>query len=215
MDRDNATWLSQLSSDGSDQQSALTDLREVLLRGLRRALSNRRAPPGTARRVVGWSADEAFIEDAVQDALVRILDRLGQFEGRSRFLTWATSIAIHVAMSELRRRRWKDVSLDELTADTRFTPERANDEESTPDAQWERKAIFETMHGLIENDLTEKQRTALLAELKGMPQDEIARHLGSNRNAVYKLTHDARKRLKRGLEAAGYAADDIHAAFPK
>jgi RNA polymerase sigma-70 factor (ECF subfamily) len=46
-----------------------------------------------------------------------------------------------------------------------------------------------------------------------MPQDEIARQLGSNRNAIYKLTHDARKRLKRGLEAAGYAAADIQAAF--
>ena len=46
-----------------------------------------------------------------------------------------------------------------------------------------------------------------------MPQDEIARHLGSNRNAIYKLTHDARKRLKRGLELAGYGAEDIREAF--
>ena len=46
-----------------------------------------------------------------------------------------------------------------------------------------------------------------------MPQDEIARHVGSNRNAVYKLTHDARKRLKQGLEAAGYTAEDIRTAF--
>ena len=84
-----------------------------------------------------------------------------------------------------------------------------------PDAQWERRAIFETMHTLIENDLTEKQRTALLAELKGMPLDEIARHLGSTRNAVYKLTHDARKRLKRRLEAAGYTADDLRATTSK
>jgi RNA polymerase sigma factor (sigma-70 family) len=44
-------------------------------------------------------------------------------------------------------------------------------------------------------------------------KDEIARHLGSNRNALYKLTHDARKRLKRGLEAAGFTAEDIGAAF--
>jgi hypothetical protein len=27
------------------------------------------------------------------------------------------------------------------------------------------------------------------------------------------LTHDARKRLKRGLEAAGFTAEDIRAAF--
>jgi DNA-directed RNA polymerase specialized sigma24 family protein len=58
------------------------------------------------------------------------------------------------------------------------------------------------------------QREALLAELQRMPQDEIARQLGSNRNALHKLTHDARKRLRQGLETAGFTAEDIGAAFP-
>ena len=65
------------------------------------------------------------------------------------------------------------------------------------------------MYRIIAMDLTEKQRTALLAEFKGMPQEEIGRRMGSNRNAVYKLTHDARKRLKQGLESAGYSATDL------
>ena len=65
------------------------------------------------------------------------------------------------------------------------------------------------MERVIERDLTEKQRAALLAELKGMPQADIARHLSSNRNAVYKLTYDARKRLRRGLEAAGYGGAEV------
>lgn len=197
MSRDNATWLLHLRSGGSDQQSALCDLREALLHGLRRALSGRPL------------ADEAFLEDAVQNSLLRILDRLNQFEGRSRFLTWATAIAIRVSLSELRKRRWKDVSLGDVLAGDAFTPKRAIDGDSAPGAQWERNAILDKMHELIESELTEKQRTALLAELKGMPLDEIARHLGSNRNAVYKLTHDARRKLKSGLEAAGYTAEDI------
>ena len=203
MDRDNETWVAHLGSAGADQQTALSDLREALLRGLRRALSHR------AR------VDDAFLEDVVQDSLVRSLQRLPQFEGRSRFLTWAMSIAIRVAMSELRRRRWKDVSLDEVVAGGGLTPGRAIVDEPGPDAQSEREAILAAMHKLIRNGLTTKQREALLAELRGMPQDEIARHLGSNRNAVYKLTHDARKRLKRGLETAGFGADDIRAAFAR
>jgi RNA polymerase sigma-70 factor (ECF subfamily) len=174
MDRDNETWLAHLGGTGPDQQEALSDLR---------------------------------------DTLVRILERLPQFEGRSRFLTWAMSVAIRVAMSELRRRRWKDVPLDEVVAGGDLTPGRAIADEPGPDAQSEREAILAAMDELIQNGLTEKQREALLAELRGMPQDEIARHLGSNRNAVYKLTHDARKRLKRGLEAAGFTAEDVDAAF--
>jgi RNA polymerase sigma-70 factor (ECF subfamily) len=201
MDRDNQTWLAHLGGTGPDQQAALSDLREALLRGLRRALSQRAV------------AGDEFLEDVVQDALVRILERLPQFEGRSRFLTWALSVAIRVAMSELRRRRWRDVSLDEVIADADMTPGQAVDDEPGPEVQWEREAILGAMHEVIGNDLTEKQRAALLAEMRGMPQDEIARHLGSNRNAVYKLTHDARKRLRRGLEAAGFTAEDIRAAF--
>ena len=201
MDRDNELWQTHLGGTGPDQQAALSDLRDALLRGLRRALSHRA------------QSGDAFLEDVVQDSLVRILERLPQFEGRSRFLTWAMSVAIHVAMSELRRQRWKDVSLDEVVAGGGLTPGRAIDDEPGPDAQSEREAILAVMHEVIRNGLTEKQREALLAELRGMPQDEIARHLGSNRNAIYKLTHDARKRLKQGLEAAGFAAEDIRAAF--
>jgi RNA polymerase sigma-70 factor (ECF subfamily) len=201
MDRDNETWLAHLGGTGPDQQAALSDLREALLRGLRRALSHRAA------------ASDELLEDVVQDALVRILERLPQFEGRSRFLTWAMSVAIRVAMSELRHRRWKDVSLDEVVAGGDLAPARAIVDEPGPGAQSEREAILAAMHEVIRTGLTEKQRAALLAELRGMPQDEIARHLGSNRNAVYKLTHDARKRLKRDLEAAGFTAEDIGTAF--
>jgi RNA polymerase sigma-70 factor (ECF subfamily) len=123
------------------------------------------------------------------------------------------SVAVRVAMSELRHRRWKDVSLDEVVAGSDLSPGRAIVDEPGPDVRSEREAILAAMHEVIRNGLTAKQREALLAELRGMPQDEIARHLGSNRNAIYKLTHDARKRLKQGLEAAGFSAEDIGAAF--
>lgn len=200
--RSNETWLADLRGGGPEQQAALRDLRAALLRGLRKALS-------------GYSqANEALLEDAVQDALLRILDRLGQFEGRSRFVTWATSIAVRIAMSELRRRRFKDVSLDELVAEgAGGVPPGLADEGSELSALPERRDLVDTMYAVIGRQLTQRQRAALLAELRGMPQAEIARHLGSNRNAVYKLIHDARKRLKHGLEAAGYQGADVQAAF--
>ena len=68
---------------------------------------------------------DGLLEDVVQDALVRILERLPQFEGRSRFLTWAMSVAIRVAMSELRRRKWKDVSLDQVVEGGGLAPGQA------------------------------------------------------------------------------------------
>ncbi len=190
-----------LRGSGLEQQQALLDLRNLLLRNLRGAFSS------------NTSVDNAFLEDIIQDSIIRILDRLSQFKGRSHFMTWATSIAIRTAMSELRHRRWKDVSLDDVIADSDFNIERIVDDDVGPSIQKEQEEIVKTMRTLIQNNLSEKQRLALLAELKGMPQDEIARHIGSNRNAVYKLTHDARKRLKQELEAVGYSITDIHESF--
>lgn len=193
MTRGNDEWIAQLSSQSAEREAALSELRDALVRNLRKALAHRP------------HVDDALLDDTAQEALLRILDRLDQFQGRSRFLTWATTIAIRVAFDELRRKRWSDVSLDQVMADTGMAPGRS----SAPSVQSERQALLEAMYGLIETELTEKQRNALLAELKGMPQDEIARHLGSNRNAIYKLTHDARRKLKRGLEKAGYTAAEV------
>ena len=198
MSRDNATWLANLQGDAVARNTAVRDLREILCRNLQRALSQ-------------WP-DEAFVEDAVQDALVRILDRLDRFEGRSRFVTWATTVTIRVALSELRRRRWKDVSLDDVLVGNSTATERVIDRGATPEVFVERQALIDALRQVVDNELTDRQRYAIAAELRGMPQDEIARHLGSTRNAVYKLTHDARKKLKLELEAQGYSAADIHQA---
>jgi RNA polymerase sigma-70 factor (ECF subfamily) len=46
-----------------------------------------------------------------------------------------------------------------------------------------------------------------------MPLPQIAEQLGSNTNSLYKLLHDARKKLRHGLEAAGFTIDDIREAW--
>ena len=195
IDRDNEVWIAELRLSDS---SAIDDLRARLLRNLPKALADR-------SRV-----DVAFLEDMVQESLLRILEKLDQFNGRSRFMTWATSIAIRIALGELRRSCWKDVSLDEIVSQAGFASEPvASDKTSTTDS--DQPSILAALQRLIDTELTDKQRQALLAEMKGMPQDEIVRHLGSNRNAFYKLTHDARRKLKIGLENMGFTADDLFA----
>jgi RNA polymerase sigma-70 factor (ECF subfamily) len=90
------------------------------------------------------------------------------------------AVAIRVAMSALRRRRWGDVSLDEVVADADLAPVGVVDDGTGPHAQSEREAILAVMHEVIRNGLTSKQREALLAAMHGMPLDEIARQLGIN-----------------------------------
>ena len=49
--------------------------------------------------------------------------------------------------------------------------------------------------------------------LNGMPVEVFAEKTGSNRNAVYKLIHDARVKLRQGFEQAGYKAEDVSSVF--
>jgi len=199
--RDNEAWLADLNAHGRIQQQALTDLGNALFRILGRIRAN-------------WTyVDDSFLEDVVQETLMQILEKLEQFQGKSRFLTWATSIAIHIALSKLRRKQWQDISLEDITlnGDTTAVDNFMIDDEV--EINRDQSIIIDRMHSLIDSELSDKQRTVLLAELKGLPQIRIADLLGSNRNAVYKMGHDARKKLKQAMEDSGLGIEDINSAF--
>jgi RNA polymerase sigma-70 factor (ECF subfamily) len=75
--------------------------------------------------------------------------------------------------------------------------------------------MLQLVYNMIETDLTDRQRTAMVAILQGgMPIDEVARKMDTNRNALYKLIHDARKRLQQSLfEKTGLSAQEVLAMF--
>ncbi len=198
-ERTNENWLDSLGSAGGVDEAALGELRDTLCRGLRRALSGRAA------------ADEGFVEDMAQETVLKVLAGLSSFRGDSKFTTWAITIAVRVAFTELRRARWKEVSLDRLVAESPGVVA-APLVAATP-ADGARESVLARMQQVLETDLTHRQRQALVAELRGMPQAEIAAQLGLTRNALYKLTYDARQNLKRGLEAAGIGGDEVREAF--
>lgn len=198
--RENDDWVSAIAADGAVGEAAQRDLRHVLVNGLRRILSSR----GVA---------EDLCEDFAQEALVRIRERLGAFRGESRFTTWALSIATRVAFDELRHKRWKDVSFEALTADARGPVTFEPSADASQERSLVRSRVLSELRHVIETKLTDKQRTVLVAELNGMPHAAIAGTLEMNRNALYKLSHDARKRVKYHLEEAGVSEVDVLWAF--
>ncbi len=153
--------------------------------------------------------DSAFIDDVMQDALTSILDSINQFEGKSQFLTWATTLTIRTAIRQMRRLRWKDTSLDQILGNNPRSIDLTDSSQGDPVATASSAQLIETMYRIINENLTDRQREVLLAHLSGMPQAEIGRRMGTNRNAVYKLGFDARKRLKEELAKAGYSAEDL------
>jgi RNA polymerase sigma-70 factor (ECF subfamily) len=122
------------------------------------------------------------------------------------------TIATRIGISELRRRHYQDVSLEVLTADG-LRYETAAYAAPSPAEEAERKSILQKLQLLIETELTTKQSVALRGVLEGLPIEEVARRTESNRNAVYKLVHDARIRIRAGFESEGLNAGEIAAVF--
>ena len=84
---------------------------------------------------------------------------------------------------------------------------------SGPQMDAQQREILELLTKAINEELTTRQRCALVRELQGWSAERIAMELGTSRGAVYKLTHDARKKLKEALEASGIDGDAIREMF--
>src|SRR5574342_1283461 len=197
--RTNEAWLSDLRAQGERRNAALDDLRSIIQKGLPYALSRWLSP--------SQPQFESLVEEVTQETLLRVLDQLDTFEGRSQFTTWVHKIAVRIALTELRRKRWRDSSLDELTEneDVPPPPGLLADPQAGPETSAERADILGRRSRSIEGELTDRQRQALiLLGVQDMPMEDAARKLKTNRNALYKLLHDARLRLRRRL-----AAEDI------
>ncbi len=205
--RTNEEWIADLRAGGEQQAQALEDLRAIILRGLPYAIAGRIAPNSPE--------SEALVEEIVQETLMRVLDNLDTFEGRSQFTTWAHKIAVRAALTELRRVRWREVPLPEMgmNDDEDNSYRELPDHQPNPEDQIDRKDMMRRVNRIIMEELTDKQRKALMATMEGFPLEEAAQRLGMNRNALYKLMHDARLRLKKRLEREGLTPQEILSVF--
>jgi len=187
---------------GPNPDGALADLYDLLVRGLGAALG------GSGGGV------EANFGDFAQEALIKITGNLDSFRGESRFTTWAHKIAINVALSELKRRRWRDVSLQELFAGRGADDRGLAETQPTPEQLALQDTVLQELRRMVDEELTDRQKEAVVAVLlEEMPISEVARRMGTTQNALYKVLHDARKRLKRRMEAAGISPKEMLEVF--
>ena len=199
-ERTNKQWLADLRGPNPDE--ALADLYDLLVRGLRVGLES-----------YGGGVD-ANVGDFAQEALIKITGNLDSFRGESRFTTWAQKIAMNVALTELKRRRWRDVSLQELFARREAANREPADTQLSPEQLALQNTVLQELRRMVDEELTDRQQEVVVAViLEGMPVSEVARRMDTNQNALYKLLHDARRRLKRRMEAAGFSPQEVLTAF--
>lgn len=203
--RTNEEWLHDLSENGLMQEQAIADLQNILLRTVLYIFSRNTGDLGALAR----EDLLRLAEDCAQDALIAIMNHLSDFRGDSKFTTWAYKFAVNIALTTARRERWRGVSLDQLSSsEDGVLFERIVGEKSpgpTTDQAAMQNEVRKIIQEVIEQDLTDKQRRVLLMMVfNEVPMDEVVRELDTNRNAVYKLLHDARRKLKSSLHSRGF-----------
>jgi RNA polymerase sigma-70 factor, ECF subfamily len=194
-------WHLDLHAQGARRDDAVAQLHGILLRAARFEVFRRR---GSLPQLSAVELDE-LAQDAADDAAVSVLRRLGDFRGESSFRTWAYKFALLEASVKVRRRAWRDreVTLEpeQWESLAHAGPGPADDVESG--------ALFEAVRDGIRTALTPRQRQVLVSVvLEGVPIDVLAERLDSNRNALYKVLHDARRRLRSHVAAAGFPEAD-------
>jgi RNA polymerase sigma-70 factor (ECF subfamily) len=202
LDDESRAWLRDLRAEGRTKDEAVARLHGLLLRAARFECARRRPALPHLR---GDDLDD-LANQAADDALVSVLARLDDFRGASRFTTWVYKFALLEAAVKLRKRSWqgREVPLEPETWSL-FTSAGIE-----PDEEAEQSELLATLQAAIGDDLTPHQRLVLVAlALNGVPIDVLAERLGSNRGALYKTLHDARRKLRKHLDEQGLSVDAL------
>ena len=201
LDPESAEWLRVLSGAGPRREAALARLHGMLLRIAQRETRRR----GPRMLIVGPELEDLAYQ-AAADALMAITAKLSQFRGESRFTTWAYRFVILEVSAKLGRHFWRrpDVRLeaedwDRLPGRFGFEPAR--------ESEW--RDLLAALRRAVDTELTARQREVFVAiVVNDVPLDALAARLDSNRNALYKMMFDARRKLRVALAANGYLDDD-------
>jgi RNA polymerase sigma-70 factor (ECF subfamily) len=196
----NEEWVEALQPPVDERAVKL--LRQQLIRGLKPAL----------HKYVDRELDQ-FVEDVAQDALLKVLDNIDSFRGDSKLLTWAMKIAVREGLTELRLKRYDDISIEDLKPDDDsrevFSLSVANSDTS-PDRSLHESELVNKVMTIINEELTDKQKRAINSlMIQGLPVPVVAKQMDTNRNALYKLVHDARLKIKNKLELEGIDPNEM------
>ena len=148
-----------------------------------------------ARRITRTREDA---EDAVQDTLLRAFVHLGDFEGRSNFGTWLTSITVNSALMILRKKRTRhEIAIDgsndfSLDGAAHKITERALNPE-TRYARTEEQRILRTAIQRLRPSL----RVVVQIHMQGRSMRETAKALGISLSAAKARLFHAKKALRR------------------
>lgn len=140
--------------------------------------------------------DDHEAEDVVQEAYVHAYEHLGQFEGRAKFSTWLTKIAIHEA-SLRRRRNQRARAFDPQSEAMHMVPE---NESQNAESEASRGELGDLLRHTIETLPTALRVVFTLRLVEGLSTDEVADCLSLSPENVKVRLHRARSLLRQRID---------------
>jgi RNA polymerase sigma-70 factor (ECF subfamily) len=149
------------------------------------------------RTILSITQNKEDAEDAAQDAFLRAYRAINRFEGRAKFYSWMTRIAINSALMILRKRRLRPESPLDLYFDSHeeTTPYEVKDTSPNPEQCYQHKQQHFRLMKAIQQ-LEPKLRIVVEKQLiQNGSIGEVARTLDLSEAAVKSRLYRARKRL--------------------
>lgn len=142
-------------------------------------------------------------KELTQIAWVKAWQRLGSFEGNSKFSTWMYRLAVNTAMDFIRsrKRRGETVYLDEITDSDEANRESFHSAQAAPEDEMHRDEIRTAFHNALEALTPEHRQTLMLREVDGLSYKEIADVMNCRMGTVMSRIFYARKQIQEKLKA--------------
>ena len=178
---------------GPRPERAIARLHQHLVRVARAEVARRRGSLPFA----GPELDDV-VTLAADDATLAVLAKLDDFRGEALFTTWAARFATLEVAHKIDRHLWRGarVELDPTAWDR--LPDRHG---GGPGGEAETREVLDRLRHAVATDLSARQRRVFEAVvLNDEPLDALALELDTNRGAIYKTVHDARRKLRASVD---------------
>ena len=141
--------------------------------------------------------NEQDAEDAVQDAYLRVFERIKNFKGDATFQTWMTTIVVNICRDKMRRQKVRRaLSLDWIHG-------HAGDVDLVEEVS--RRQHQQRLRSYV-NQLDDKHRLPVILHYhERLTCDEVAQVLGIRTSTVYSRLNTARQRLRRMMQTHALA----------
>lgn len=204
LDPESRAWIEGLRATGRERERTLERLHDLLLRAAHTEARRRRH----LNPEIGGAELDDVCRQAADDAVLAVTKKVDGYRGTSRFTTWAYAFAVFEVSVKLRRHAWRGRRIP--TADDDAVWDRLAGGGGAAQAHVESTELLSALRRAVAEELTPRQRDVFVAvALNDVQIDVVADQLDSTRGAVYKVLHDARRKLRLRLQREGHLAREV------